>query len=372
MKNIKKKLQDLFKTFSYKIFILFYGNIKGKTNFKKDSRIKIQTVEKENNIKYRVFNIKDGRLYTDRIQDTAIILDNFIVDGPSFQLRQINNAKNNVEVEQNIVFRRGTPRIKKNINGKVLSLLTGGAGNNNFWHWMFDVLPRLALCEEVTDLNFIDYFLLPDTEEKFQMETLDLLNISKKKRISSKFFRHIHCPELFVTDHPYAITGDITHDTQNIPGWIAKWYKKKYINKGFINNPNLPKKIYIDRKDAKNQSVRSLINEDEVKNFLINKGFKSIVMKDLHFSDQVKIFNNAEIIIGLHGAAFANLCFCKPGTKVVELRSKTAGKSIENIALINDLIHKSISCVSREFEYNQSGHINVYIDLLKKVMKDLN
>ena len=83
-----------------------------------------------------------------------------------------NNAKNNVEVEQNIVFRRGTPRIKKNINGKVLSLLTGGAGNSNFWHWMFDVLPRLALCEEVTDLNFIDFFLLPGTEEKFQMETL--------------------------------------------------------------------------------------------------------------------------------------------------------------------------------------------------------
>ena len=145
MKNIKNKLRDLFKNFSYKIFSLFYGNIKGKINFEKDSRIKIQTVKKENNINYRVFNIKNGRLYTDRIQDTAIILDNFIVEGPSFQLRQINKAMNNVEVEQNIVFRKGTPRLKKNINGKVLSLLTGGAGNDNFWHWLFDVLPRLAI-----------------------------------------------------------------------------------------------------------------------------------------------------------------------------------------------------------------------------------
>ena len=158
MKNIKKKLQNLFKVVSNKIFILFYGNIKGKTSFKKDSRIKIQIVKKENNIKYRVFNIKNGRLYTDRIQDTAIILDNFIVEGPSFQLRQINLAKNNVEVEQNIVFKKGTPRLKKKINGKVLSLLTGGAGNDNFWHWMFDVLPRIALCEEVIDLSEIDFF----------------------------------------------------------------------------------------------------------------------------------------------------------------------------------------------------------------------
>ena len=27
----------------------------------------------------------------------------------------------------------------------MLSLLTGGAGNNNYWHWLFDVLPRIEL-----------------------------------------------------------------------------------------------------------------------------------------------------------------------------------------------------------------------------------
>ena len=29
----------------------------------------------------------------------------------------------------------------------VLSLLTGGGGNDNYWHWMFDVLPRIKLSE---------------------------------------------------------------------------------------------------------------------------------------------------------------------------------------------------------------------------------
>ena len=45
---------------------------------------------------------------------------------------------------------------------------------------------------------------------------------------------------------------------------------------------------------------------------------------------------------------------------------------IENMAVINGLIHKSISCVPREYEYNQSGHINVSIDLLKKIIEDLD
>ena len=48
--------------------------------------------------------------YTDRIQDTALILNNYIIDGPSHQLRPVNN----VSVDQNIVFKKGTPRFKKN------------------------------------------------------------------------------------------------------------------------------------------------------------------------------------------------------------------------------------------------------------------
>ena len=58
----------------------------------------------------------------------------------------------------------------------------------------------------------------------------------------------------------------------------------------------------------------------------------------------MQIFNNADIIVGLHGAGFANLCFCKPSTKIIELKSNTAGKMIENMAAINNLTYKSISC----------------------------
>ena len=46
--------------------------------------------------------------------------------------------------ENNIVFKKGTPRKLTNLNGSVLSLLTGGGGNNNYWHWLFDVLRRIG------------------------------------------------------------------------------------------------------------------------------------------------------------------------------------------------------------------------------------
>ena len=151
-------------------------------------------------------------------------------------------------------------------------MLTGGAGNENYFHWMYDVLPRFALCEKTSDLNKVDFFLLPDTIKKFQQESLDILNISKEKRISSKFFRHITCSELIVTDHPYVITNDASNDIQNIPTWIFSWLKEKYIIKESISRKIFPKRIYIDRSDSSpnTKAIRLITNENEVKDFLLN------------------------------------------------------------------------------------------------------
>ena len=368
MKKIKKILQNIFKIFFYKAFILFYGKIKGKTDSENDSRIKIETIKKKNNIKYKIYKIKNGRLYTDRIHDAAIILNNLIVEGPSYQLRTVNNAP----VEENIIFHKGTPRIKKNLNGNVLSLLTGGAGNDNYFHWLFDVLPRLALCEQILDLQKIDFFLFPSTEKKFQKETLDLLNIPNKKQISSKSFRHISSPEIFVTDHPYVLTNNASNDIQNIPIWISEWLREKYINSETDKDLSFPKKIYIDRSESESNSrdLRLIVNENEIKRFLIDKGFKPIILGNYHFKDQVKFFNNAECIIGLHGGGFANLCFCKSRTKVIELKSNTFGKVIENLAKANGLNYNAVSSESVKYKNNnQLGHIKVSLDSLNEAIK---
>ena len=377
MRKIRKAFQDFFKFFSYKVFSLFYGKIKGKINFKDSPNIKTEIINKENNLRYKIYIIKNARLYTDRIHDAAIIINNFIVEGPSYQLRHIidNNTVNNVDVEKNIVFQKGTPRIKKRLNGRVLSLLTGGGGNTNFFHWIFDVLPRFALCEKIIDLKNVDFFLLPSIEKKFQKETLDLLNIPNKKRISSKFFRHIDCAELFVTDHPHNVENDASKGMQNLPIWISEWLREKFISNELKKNINTPKKIYIDRSDstANSKDRRLITNEIEVKNFLTSNGFEAVTLANINYVDQIKIFNNAEIIVGLHGAGFANLCYCKPGTKIIEFKSHSGEIVIRNLAISNKLIYKSISDEISESEpRDQFGNVKVPIDLLKKIIASLN
>ena len=46
---------------------------------------------------------------------------------------------------------------------------------------------------------------------------------------------------------------------------------------------------------------------------------------------------------------------------------------IENLAKSNDLIYKSVNCEFSEYKgYNQFGHINVSINLLKETIESLN
>ena len=80
---------------------------------------------------------------------------------------------------------------------------------------------------------------------------------------------------------------------------------------------------------------------NSIKKYLLENNFIAIKLHDTNFREQVDLFHNAECIVGLHGGGFGNIVFCKPGTKVIELRSSYAGPVIENLAKKNDLNYHS-------------------------------
>ena len=370
---IRKKFQKVFKKVSYSFFFKLYGIIDHSIKSTDDKRIEVNKINKGNNINYNIYVIQNGRLYTDRIHDAAAIIDNKIIEGASFQLRDgPNKTMQYSKVEDNIVFRKGTPRFLKKLDGNVLSLLTGGGGNNNYWHWLYDVLPKVYLCNEFVSLNNVDFFLLPSTKRKFQNETLDSLKIPMGKRLSSENFRHIKTKKLIVTDHPVITTGNATKDIQNIPEWIILWLRETFLQNVALTNK---KRIYIDRNDDEfsSTSLRSINNEKEVKDYLLKHDFSIVKLHKTHFSEQVSLFNNAEYVVGLHGAGFANISFCKPGTKIIEIKSPTSGDVIKNLAKKNSLNYKSIVSEYTEkpnFDFpTQQGNIHVSINNLIQEFK---
>ena len=72
--------------------------------------------------------------------------------------------------------------------------------------------------------------------------------------------------------------------------------------------------------------------------------------------------------MGLHGAGFANISFCKPNTRIIEIRSKNTGKIIENIAKNNYLNFNCLEYEPKKFSDKQKGLIEISIDEIRSLI----
>ena len=111
--------------------VLLYGRVEEVIDSENHNSIEVLNVSLEKGYLYKIFKIKNCRIYTDTVTDTAFIIENKIIKGPSFQHRNPKNA----DISENIVFKKEHQN-KKKLNGKIFSLLTGEGGNKNYWHWL--------------------------------------------------------------------------------------------------------------------------------------------------------------------------------------------------------------------------------------------
>jgi capsular polysaccharide biosynthesis protein len=331
-KLIKSFFKQIYKILIIKIFFFIYGRVY--FSKKLNSNYFSKKIVRLNKIDYSVFKISNGRIYTDQVYNVAYIKNNQLIEGPSIQL----NQSRFVNVSENIVLKKGTTRLAKKITGDVLSILTGAGGNYNYWHWLFDVLPRIFLYEKFYSLKKLEKILVPNLKEKFQIQTLFSLGINKEQIINANYYRHIIAKELFATSHP------TMSNIERIPFWVISFLRERFIKNNKVLK-NKFDKIYIDRSDSKSnvKNFRKIINEKEIINFLISRGFNIVKLSEFSFPQQVSIFNNANYIVGLHGAGFANLVFCKKNTNILEIKPIKEGNVVKNLSIDNNLKYSSIS-----------------------------
>ena len=321
-------LKKIYKKFIYFIFYCIYGKIKFQTKNLKFKKFKIK--------KYKncyLYKIENGRVFTDNVENVAIIKNNEILKNISFQ--QIKGKL--VNAKFNSVISNGTPNFLKKIEGNML-ILAQGASGNNYCHWLLDILPKLKLASLLYNLNKIDYFYFSKLNS-FQLQILKLIGINKNKFIDSKKNKHCFSKKIIFTTHPNYFKGTIFEAHSNIPKWIIQYLRRKFL-KLIKNKKKTYNKIYIDRSDSVFNHCK-LINNSEVATFLKSKGFKILKLSKLSFLNQITIFNNAKFIVGPHGAGFANLIFCKKNTKVLEIKPHNhPNKVYQRISNINNLNYK--------------------------------
>jgi len=195
------------------------------------------------------------------------------------------------------------PRIQRFPNAVVA--LT--ASNQRFYfHWLFDILPRLWLAEQAGHAAGPFYV---ESGLPFQQQTLEILGVTGARRIDPGDAGAISASELIVPCHAI-VPGHV------FPEWSIRFLRDRLLPAAGGPRQSSPKRLYVSRGNA---GHRRVLNEPEVVSLLAGYGFRSVQAEELEFRDQAALFRDAEIVIAPHGGGLSNLVFCAPGATVIEL-----------------------------------------------------
>lgn len=253
-----------------------------------------------------LLEIPNGRLQQNMlgIDISVISQNNKLIGEVSYQYERSNVS---ASVYEHAVFKQRFFPAPAKYKGVVFSLLSGDVASSNIFHWLYDALPRLYILKESGLFNQVDYFLMPRLRQPYHKQSLQLLGIDETKIIECSNYVHVTAERLMVTS-PVRHKG-IT------PTWVCENHYKYYAGHNATEASYAPL-IYIRRGDSK---IRQIVNEGELIAMLEQKGFKPYLLSKLSFSEQIRLFSQAKVIVSAHGAGLANLSFCQPGTALIEL-----------------------------------------------------
>jgi hypothetical protein len=190
------------------------------------------------------------------------------------------------------------------IPGKYVSLV-GKYSAANYAHWLMDYLPRLALLDpSQTDFKVI----VNVAPEAYRLESLELLGVSSDRIFEVK--EECLCFENLLFCH--------AADKMGVPKAVHLYKMRERLvtaATGTAYHPSPNRRIYISRAKAS----RRISNENELLPILREYGFEVINCEDYKLADQIRIFSEANVVAGAHGAGIFNQIFCNPGATVIEI-----------------------------------------------------
>ena len=194
----------------------------------------------------------------------------------------------------------------------------GGYGYWNWYHWLVELLPKLAFWEKL-DPDLRAYPFLVGEQVHAHPALLEALAL--------------FCPdaELIVKgDHQLCTVGHLLHvnspnpspfnlrgtnqmrvaDFLMRPSAIHDWRKRAGLPLGPRDAGD--RRLFLARAHD-----RRSYNQVEALDIFVAAGFEPVYFEQMSLREQVETMNSAQLIAGPTGAAWANLIFCNPGAKAL-------------------------------------------------------
>lgn len=206
------------------------------------------------------------------------------------------------------------PYLGRNVGGveKAVFLFTPDA-KGNYYHWITDLLPRLILLLKANLKDFHERsIILHHPGRCYEKDTFALLDLSAQKLVRLKNFEVVAVKDLLLVDFIKA--------GRAFPEWkktlLQELAKKLPMQECPIQEGS---SIYLRRGK---QAKRCLIGEEKLVMLLQERGFAILDTGSMSFTEQIAALSAAGMVVALHGAALANIIFCRPETFILELRSR--------------------------------------------------
>ena len=178
-----------------------------------------------------------------------------------------------------------------------------GAG---YCHWLLEELPRVLMLEKGAAGSVVAHMTEPFAREAWAWRG------GSERVIAVRRAGHLACGPLVVpslADAPGEPTGSVVERVREFADGLGRGAT------GAVGAA-CGERIYVTREKAKRRRVA---NEGALWAELAPRGFARVALEELSWAEQIAVFRAARVIVAPHGAGLANLVFCEPGTRVVEL-----------------------------------------------------
>jgi len=176
---------------------------------------------------------------------------------------------------------------------------------SGYSHWLLEELPRLLALAGISYDNVIAH-----TKNEFSREAMALTQVSARV-VEARRYSHYGCEQLIVP----SLIGQAGYPTPKVGRLLDQFTAKLGGGPVLVGE-----RLYLSREKARRRRVS---NDAELWPWLQSRGFVKVCTEDLSWVDQIEVFRGAKVVVAPHGAGLANLVFCQPGTRVIELFNRS-------------------------------------------------
>jgi hypothetical protein len=245
-----------------------------------------------------IFELRDIDFWA-RYGGSVVTRDNFLLSDLS---PEVWGARNHP------IFSSLSLPKKRSLGGRTAIAVTPEAPGN-YYHWLIDLLPRVATLRAHDKQGSFDRLLINGGGAPYEKATLQALGVPADKIV------YVDASDRFQIEN--AAVTSMDHASKVVAPWKIKILRRLRDSVPRAEGVGA-RRLYVSRKHA---AVRRVENEPEFEKMLSDQGFTTVAPESQPWANQVRMFADAEVVLAPHGAALANIAFCKPGTLIAEINT---------------------------------------------------